>query len=363
MKIVGNTVGMGLPKPNLMQTDPQKGDFVNGKEEFLKQFDRAVYPVKKTSDMVQSVGVDEEGKLWARLASGCLHYADIAASGASEVDIPLSVIRLADDHYVVTFGDKLITNDGYLYEVVELFIGSETSYTASLVCALGGCTYDCVIAISNGMRPPNAGENVTYAVVSGSLMAAWEKANSGQKPNILLQYIGEYEGDVFNNFSEAVHVEHLRTWDGSSMCLYMDFIMAGELVQLSVNSNADITNNVITSSKITVLSSDYDFLLRFETPINTSLSEYGVTDDNLTIVSGNVAAMKLKLQKGEKVKVGILCHTYYWNTEHWGVQEAYGVTVSSSGGFSGFFVSSGYYFGFYAYDDGVSNCYKMTSLA
>lgn len=30
-KIIGNTVGMGLPKPNLMQTDPRKGDFVKGK--------------------------------------------------------------------------------------------------------------------------------------------------------------------------------------------------------------------------------------------------------------------------------------------------------------------------------------------
>lgn len=36
MKIIGNTVGMGLPKPNLMQTDPSKGDYVKGKEEFLK---------------------------------------------------------------------------------------------------------------------------------------------------------------------------------------------------------------------------------------------------------------------------------------------------------------------------------------
>lgn len=37
MKIIGNTVGMGLPKPNLMQTDPTKGDYVKGKDEFLEQ--------------------------------------------------------------------------------------------------------------------------------------------------------------------------------------------------------------------------------------------------------------------------------------------------------------------------------------
>lgn len=36
-KIIGNTVGIGLPKPNLMQTDPTKGDYVKGKEEFLAQ--------------------------------------------------------------------------------------------------------------------------------------------------------------------------------------------------------------------------------------------------------------------------------------------------------------------------------------
>lgn len=38
MKIIGNTIGTGLPKPNLMQTDPTKGDFVKGKEEFIQQF-------------------------------------------------------------------------------------------------------------------------------------------------------------------------------------------------------------------------------------------------------------------------------------------------------------------------------------
>lgn len=36
-KIIGNTVGTPLPKPNLMQNDPKKGDYVKGKEEFQKQ--------------------------------------------------------------------------------------------------------------------------------------------------------------------------------------------------------------------------------------------------------------------------------------------------------------------------------------
>ena len=35
-KIIGATVGSPLPKPNLMQTDPSRGDYVKGKEEFLQ---------------------------------------------------------------------------------------------------------------------------------------------------------------------------------------------------------------------------------------------------------------------------------------------------------------------------------------
>lgn len=35
-KVIGATAGTPLPKPNLAQTNPLKGDFVHGKEEFLQ---------------------------------------------------------------------------------------------------------------------------------------------------------------------------------------------------------------------------------------------------------------------------------------------------------------------------------------
>jgi hypothetical protein len=41
-KIIGVTVGSPLPKPNLMQTDPSKGDYVKGKEKFLEQIPSGV---------------------------------------------------------------------------------------------------------------------------------------------------------------------------------------------------------------------------------------------------------------------------------------------------------------------------------
>ena len=37
MKIIGPTVGTTLPKPDLSQIDPKKGDYVKGKAEFLEQ--------------------------------------------------------------------------------------------------------------------------------------------------------------------------------------------------------------------------------------------------------------------------------------------------------------------------------------
>ena len=63
MKIIGNTVGTTTPKPNLMQTNPAKGDFVKGKEKFLEQvefetdktlrFENGVLSVNTTNDMEQ----------------------------------------------------------------------------------------------------------------------------------------------------------------------------------------------------------------------------------------------------------------------------------------------------------------------
>ena len=39
-EIWGVTVGSTLPKPNLMQDDPKKGDYIHGKEEFLSKVNR-----------------------------------------------------------------------------------------------------------------------------------------------------------------------------------------------------------------------------------------------------------------------------------------------------------------------------------
>lgn len=50
MKIVGNTVGMGLPKPDLRQTDPRKGDFVYGKDEIGNAVNAALAQAKASGE-------------------------------------------------------------------------------------------------------------------------------------------------------------------------------------------------------------------------------------------------------------------------------------------------------------------------
>ena len=38
MKIIGNTVGTPLPKPDFKQTDPTKGDYIKNKPEITGAF-------------------------------------------------------------------------------------------------------------------------------------------------------------------------------------------------------------------------------------------------------------------------------------------------------------------------------------
>ena len=68
MKIIGNTIGLGLPKPNLMQTDPKKGDYVHGKEEFLEKAGSGGLPIPVTAAVGQYIvvsAVDENGAVTA----------------------------------------------------------------------------------------------------------------------------------------------------------------------------------------------------------------------------------------------------------------------------------------------------------
>ena len=61
MKIVGNTVGTSLPKPNLMQDNPKKGDFVKGKDEFRKRTGVNIPGGAKVGQAIVVQAVDENG--------------------------------------------------------------------------------------------------------------------------------------------------------------------------------------------------------------------------------------------------------------------------------------------------------------
>lgn len=100
--------------------------------------DSVIKPEGKAAHMFQEVGIDGDGKLWTRYITGCVYTADTTAKGASSITVQREKINLTDDRLVVTLGDKLITSDGYLYEIDQFTIGSVQSYKAKLICALGG---------------------------------------------------------------------------------------------------------------------------------------------------------------------------------------------------------------------------------
>ena len=77
-RIYGNTVGTTMPKPDLMQDNPNKGDFVKGKEEFLQSIgvgkgDPGFSPIAKvteTADGVEISVTDEKGTTTATVKHG-----------------------------------------------------------------------------------------------------------------------------------------------------------------------------------------------------------------------------------------------------------------------------------------------------
>ena len=100
-KIIGSTVGMGLPKPNLMQTDPTKGDYVKGKEEFLAQV-RGDYPTEPDFKTVtvggvrlESSGTDTEPvlELWGAHGDEKVAVGNVAEAETDDQAVPLGQVR------------------------------------------------------------------------------------------------------------------------------------------------------------------------------------------------------------------------------------------------------------------------------
>ena len=145
-----NQYGAGKPngqtagKPGVLYMDTETGKLYKcvKMENGLATWAPAIplEPRTVTSDMLQEVGVDADGKLWTRSVSGSLHAAAIRTDGAGQITVALSAISLLDSRQAIAFGDKLVSEDGYLYEIrgISLGSGEETSYTGVLICKMGG---------------------------------------------------------------------------------------------------------------------------------------------------------------------------------------------------------------------------------
>lgn len=177
-----NQYGAGAPtqatpgKPGVLYMDTDDGMLYKcmGADGGVYSWEKAfsggsdLSPVPKTSGMTQKVGADGEGKLWTRYISGCLHTADLSGAGVTWLDIPLESVNLVDANYTITFGDKILTNDGYLYEISGFSIGSGTVYSGRLIFDMVG---------RNSMLPDHTGaqEGQVLRIVNG--VPAWSSIN------------------------------------------------------------------------------------------------------------------------------------------------------------------------------------------
>lgn len=108
-KIIGNTVGMGLPKPNLKQTDPTKGDYVKGKDAYAKVEDIPTKPedigAQPKGNYLTAVpdGYATEEFVRNKIAEAELAGGDVDLSGyAQKSEIPTKTSQLTNDSGFMT---------------------------------------------------------------------------------------------------------------------------------------------------------------------------------------------------------------------------------------------------------------------
>ena len=162
MKIIGNTVGTSLPKPNMMQTDPSKGDYVKGKEEFVQQFSSqnvnivSIYKAKTISILGDSIstfkGHVPEGNAVYYTGSNC---------GVSSVD-DLWWKKLID-----AFGASLLVNESWSGSRVTTTNGEDSAACMARCEKLGAGSNDPdVIIVYIGINDFN--NNVEIGTYDGN---------------------------------------------------------------------------------------------------------------------------------------------------------------------------------------------------
>lgn len=95
MKIVGYTVGTPLPKPNLKQTDPTKGDYIKGKEILDEKY----------------IKVDEQELTEDQKAQARANVNAVSMEEASELTDGVAFIDVEDNENIEDTSTQLTTTD------------------------------------------------------------------------------------------------------------------------------------------------------------------------------------------------------------------------------------------------------------
>ena len=129
MKIIGNTVGTTLPKPDLMQTDPKKGDYVKGKDEFraIPTFDLNEIGVPdiplggevtvENIDAAELLNALKDGlvKIRFRMNDGVSEFhSEIIVSGFYSPDLDACSVNVSFCFYDASRADPIIMCQGVL---------------------------------------------------------------------------------------------------------------------------------------------------------------------------------------------------------------------------------------------------------
>lgn len=145
-KIIGATVGSPLPKPNLMQTDPAKGDYVKGKEGFLESVDLDGYvrsvngaaPDENGNVVVSGGNVDQVSVEPAIEDIPKVFFVGEAPTTKAQGELPLTMEYISKSNRIFSYVTLKVQGDssaGYAKKNFNLKMFSDEAREEKLKCA------------------------------------------------------------------------------------------------------------------------------------------------------------------------------------------------------------------------------------
>lgn len=164
-KIIGATVGSPLPKSNLMQTDPTKGDYVKGKEEFLKSVGGAGANGLSAYEIAKNNGFSGSETEWLASLKGSTGPQGPAGEQGAAGKTPIKGTDYFTPSDVRTIASEAVSKYPKVLHMAVSTVREDDVFGLTLACDLdNGNTYQTTIVLDSDGTPISIVDNDGYGI-------------------------------------------------------------------------------------------------------------------------------------------------------------------------------------------------------